>query len=484
MVEEGENLLLMRRGLLCSHSKKTCSSVSSAIPQHQHVSSLRGKEVGPGSEGVGDATHAHERSGVFEFVQAAGAAVKWGEEGIKTRFLVPLPLAGAKVGQVFGIGQGLAMDVEVVLKTLKHKRPIGDIPDWIELLILKELDDVSLAHTWHYSLWGIADVTSSTLLDEMVAAMRRAVYWAVTIDESDSVSNREYLSVEVCTIAADDWSRVHWFGGLLPLGSCTASATLHELTTFSAAETAAKLVAFEADGASEMQGETPVNGGGATLTLMHGPYTQRIHCPFGSVRFGSVRFGSVRFGLVRFVSLAECWPPTTAPSTQNSGARSSARATSSCWRSSRSAGCRCSRRSRRRCSTVRLAACVLHRRRRRRRDGAAARADRLRRAAGALRVPAAAHDVRCRTSSRQCSSASSIYYGAVDEVVQMAVRTLARIYLDPKTIWEGSELVNFRCRRCCQLVVAVALEARQRGAQRRRRGRRRRGRRQRQRRRG
>ena len=55
---------------------------------------------GAGSEGVGDAAHAHERFGVLQFVEAAGAAVKWGEEGIKTRFLVPLPSTEAKVGKV------------------------------------------------------------------------------------------------------------------------------------------------------------------------------------------------------------------------------------------------------------------------------------------------------------------------------------------------------------------------------------------------
>ena len=38
---------------------------------------------------------------MLEFVETAGAALKWGEEGIKTRFLVPLPSAGAKVGGVF-----------------------------------------------------------------------------------------------------------------------------------------------------------------------------------------------------------------------------------------------------------------------------------------------------------------------------------------------------------------------------------------------
>ena len=50
-LKRGENLSLMRRGLLCSHSKKTCSSVSSAAPQHRHERSLRGKEVGQALSG-------------------------------------------------------------------------------------------------------------------------------------------------------------------------------------------------------------------------------------------------------------------------------------------------------------------------------------------------------------------------------------------------------------------------------------------------
>ena len=60
-----------------------------------------GEGSGAGSEGVGDAAHAHECFGVLKFVEAASAAVKWGEGGInKTRFHVPLPSRGAKVGKV------------------------------------------------------------------------------------------------------------------------------------------------------------------------------------------------------------------------------------------------------------------------------------------------------------------------------------------------------------------------------------------------
>ena len=62
-----------------------------------------GEGGGAGYEGVGDAAHAHERFGVLEVVEAAGAAVELGQEGIeKIRFLAPLPLAGAEVGKVLG----------------------------------------------------------------------------------------------------------------------------------------------------------------------------------------------------------------------------------------------------------------------------------------------------------------------------------------------------------------------------------------------
>ena len=84
-----------------------------------------GEGSGASSEWVGDAAHAHERFGVLKFVEAAGAAVEWGEEGIKTRFLVPLPSTGAEVGKVFsaravGAGVGEAC-VERGVKSVQHK---------------------------------------------------------------------------------------------------------------------------------------------------------------------------------------------------------------------------------------------------------------------------------------------------------------------------------------------------------------------------
>ena len=101
-LKKGESLLLSQRGLLCSHSNKTCSSVSSAPSQRRHKKVDAGEGGGACFKGVGDAAHAHERFGVLEFVEAAGAAVKVGEERVETGLLAPLPLAGAEVGKVLG----------------------------------------------------------------------------------------------------------------------------------------------------------------------------------------------------------------------------------------------------------------------------------------------------------------------------------------------------------------------------------------------
>ena len=85
-----------------------------------------GEGGGAGSKWVGDAAHAHERFGVLEVVEAAGAAVELRQEGIeKIRFLAPLPFAGAEVGKVLGArAAGAAVGearVERSVKSMQHK---------------------------------------------------------------------------------------------------------------------------------------------------------------------------------------------------------------------------------------------------------------------------------------------------------------------------------------------------------------------------
>jgi hypothetical protein len=68
-----------------------------------------------------------------------------------------------------------------------------------------------------HNVWKIADRLATVEQQSLVTAMRQAAFWAATTDASDSVSNIEYLGVEICTVAEDEsFERATSFGALLP----------------------------------------------------------------------------------------------------------------------------------------------------------------------------------------------------------------------------------------------------------------------------
>lgn len=187
---------------------------------------------------------------------------------------------------------------KLVWHVLSKCRPMTDVEKDAEFILHLEMEGFSKSHTTDSSAWVIAESIEKSEVLQLAAMVKEAEFIGVSIDESDSVSHREYLSIEIYFIGHAQLTieRRHAFLSVAHVTDLSASgltatviAALKSELSLSDADLQRKLVIFAADGASVMQGD--VTGVGRQLQEYHAPFITSCHCPAHRLALASKALG-------------------------------------------------------------------------------------------------------------------------------------------------------------------------------------------------